>query len=407
MIARRDPASDRGFTVVELLMSVVIMIGITGAIFALVDPARGTYRQQPEVSDMQQRLRVGTSFLANDLVMAGAGAPAGGTLLGSLMNFFAPIQPYRIGLLSSDVEAGVFYRPDALTIMYVPSNAVQTTIGAPMPQPSAELKVKPRQGCPVGDELCGFKEGMRLLIFDETGSYDDMTITQVQDDPTLPHLQHNKQIAGNTLSKKYDVGAQVTQVNVRTYYRDANTNQLMLYDGDQRDEAVVDNVVDLAFEYFGDPRPAFIVKPVTDPVGPWTTYGPRPPALGAEPYGFNNWEYGAGGNCVFLVDPDTGTHGPRLPDLAAGSQALVLMDEDMLTDGPWCPDSTSPNRFDADLLRVRKVGIVIRVQVAAAELRGPASALFRTAGTGLTGRTMVPDQEIRFEITPRNFNLGR
>ena len=79
----------------------------------------------------------------------------------------------------------------------------------------------------------------------------------------------------------------------------------------------------------------------------------------------------------------------------------------MLTDGPFCPDSTSASRFDADLLRIRKVGVLLRVQVPSSELRGPAGVLFRNAGTGFSSRMMVPDQEIRFEITPRNFNLGR
>ena len=47
--------------------------------------------------------------------MAGAGAPAGGALIGSLMNFFAPVQPYRLGMIGSDLAAGVFYRDDAIT----------------------------------------------------------------------------------------------------------------------------------------------------------------------------------------------------------------------------------------------------------------------------------------------------
>jgi hypothetical protein len=119
------------------------------------------------------------------------------------------------------------------------------------------------------------------------------------------------------------------------------------------------------------------------------------------------WEYGPGANCIFQVDAVSGLHAPRLPDLAPNSHGLVMMDEDMLTDGPFCPDSTSASRFDADLLRIRKVGVVLRVQVPSSELRGPAGALFRNAGSGLSSRMMVPDQEIRFEITPRNFNLGR
>jgi prepilin-type N-terminal cleavage/methylation domain-containing protein len=401
MTCTRRFRSDRGFTIIEMMISMLIMVGITGVIFSLVDPGRGVYRTQPEVSDMQQRLRVGSTFLSDDLVMAGAGAPAGGSLMGSLMNFFAPVQPYRIGMTGSDIAAGVFYRPDVISVMYIPSNSAQTTLSDAMPQPSSELKVNAQPNCPVGNQLCGFTNGQRILIFDESGSYDDMTLTAVQ--TSSLHLQHNHSVPGNTLSKKYGTGAQIAQVVQRTYYRNAATNQLMYYDGDQRDEAVVDNVVGLAFEYFGDPRPPIMVKPVTDPSGPWTTYGPRPPALGA--VGSAGWP--AGENCVFKVDAGTGTHGSRLPDLAPNSESLVVMTEQSMTDGPWCPDGAAPNRFDADLLRLRKIGVVMRVQVASSELRGPAGALFRNGGQATTGNTLVPDQEVRFEITPRNFNLGR
>ena len=38
-----------------------------------MNPAQGTFRVQPEVSDLQQRLRVGIDTLQKDLVMAGAG----------------------------------------------------------------------------------------------------------------------------------------------------------------------------------------------------------------------------------------------------------------------------------------------------------------------------------------------
>jgi hypothetical protein len=177
----------------------------------------------------------------------------------------------------------------------------------------------------------------------------------------------------------------------------------MSYDGYLRDEAVIDNVVDLEFEYYGDPRPPYI----TDISERTTTYGPKPPELGTTPSGSDTWPWPAGENCVYFVDPATGQHAPRLADLAPGSQALVQLTEAMLTDGPFCPEPGVPSRFDADLLRVRKIGVLLRVQVAAANLRGPAGVLFRNAGTGVHARTMVPDQEIRFEVTPRNFNLGR
>jgi prepilin-type N-terminal cleavage/methylation domain-containing protein len=393
--------SDRGFTVVEMMFAMAIMVGVTAAIFALVDPARGTYRTQPEVSDMQQRLRVGSTFLLSDLLMAGAGSPAGGALTGSLMNYFAPIQPYRTGMINSDPDAGIFYRDDAITIFYIPPGSAQTSIETAMPTPSSELKVNPEPSCAgSGAPLsCKFTEGMRIIIFDETGAFDDMTITQVQDGAN--HLQHNKQVVGNELSKAYDAGAQVAQVVQRTFYYNANTQQLMYYDGDQRDEAAVDNVVDLEFEYFGETRPPVLV---TGPTGAkWTTYGPKPPAIGVS----SGTTWPAGENCVFMVDPVSGAQVARLPDLAPGSSSLVKLTQAQLTNGPWCPDGGFPSRFDADLLRVRKIGVMLRVQVASAELRGPAGALFRRGGTSNSARTLVPDQEIRFEITPRNFNLGR
>jgi hypothetical protein len=85
----------------------------------------------------------------------------------------------------------------------------------------------------------------------------------------------------------------------------------------------------------------------------------------------------------------------------------VPLTQQMLTDGPWCPDNTFPTRFDADLFRVRKIAVRLRVQVASADLRGPAGVLFSNGGSSRSARMMVPDQEIRFEVTPRNFNLGR
>ncbi len=391
----------RGFTIVELLISMAIMLGVTAAIFALTNPAHGTYRTQPEVSDMQQRLRIGTSFMSNDLLMAGAGSPAGGQLTGSLMNYFAPVQPYRLGAINSDPLAGVFYRDDAITIYYIPVEAPQTTVRERMPQPSSEVKTEGEPSCAgTGQSLsCKFHEGMRAVIFDESGAFDDFTITHVQDSPE--HLQHNKSIMGQTFTKAYDQGAQIAQVLQRTFYWKQDTLQLMNYDGDERDEAVADNVVGLQFEYFGDPRaPVYIL----DADGRrWTTYGPVPPALGSD----LGTSWPPGENCIFQLDGGTGQPVGRLPDLAPGSQELVLLDKAALIDGPWCPDNTYANRFDADLFRLRKVGVRLRLQVASAELRGPAGLLFAKAGTSRVGRNLVPDQEIRFEITPRNFNLGR
>jgi hypothetical protein len=140
-------------------------------------------------------------------------------------------------------------------------------------------------------------------------------------------------------------------------------------------------------------------KALSDPTGPWTTYGPKPYTVAQAPYG-------VGENCVFFNDGSP-TPAPRLAVLGASNTGLVQLTAAQLTDGPWCPDATNANRWDADLLRIRKIGVTVRVQSAAAALRGPASTLFTYGGSSRGGGQWVPDQEIRFQVSPRNMNLGR
>jgi hypothetical protein len=400
-ILRRSP-SDAGFTIIELLIATAIMLTVTGTVFSLLNPTQGIYKTQPEVADVQQRLRVGVDTMQKDLVMAGAGTYMG-SAAGALTNFFAPVMPIRIGEIDSDQEKGVYYRNDAISVMYVPPSPAQTTIRAGMPMSSAELKVDAMLNCGPDrkDALCGFEEGMRVIIFDPSGAFDWMTITEVQD--AALHMQHNR----DKLTNSYTANAAITQVATHTYYlkSDASTNtyQLRHYDGDQVDLPVLDDVVKLEFQYFGEPQPPRLLPNavLSSNYGPWTTYGPKPPVL-SENRASDTW--GSGENCVFQVVD--GTHAPRLPALSAG-QNQVELTEAMLTDGPWCPDETKTEKWDADLLRIRRIRVNIRVQVGKATLRGPAGMLFAKGGTSSGGYNLVPDQEIRFDVAPRNMNLGR
>jgi hypothetical protein len=53
------------------------------------------------------------------------------------------------------------------------------------------------------------------------------------------------------------------------------------------------------------------------------------------------------------------------------------------------------------------VRATVRVQAAVASLRGPAGTFFLKGGTGTNVSRFVPDQEVSFDVTPRNLNLGR
>ena len=364
MTPRSPLSSQRGYSVIELLMSTAIMMVITGAIFGLVNPSQGAAQAQPEIADMQQRMRVGSDVIFKELLMAGAG-PYQGPVTGSLVNFFAPVVPRRLGRQSPDGRA--VFRPDAVTLSYVPNSYSQTTIESPMPPQSAEIKVTYPPNCPKAKTLCGFETGMVVIIFDSTGHFDTFTITHVQD--AAGHLQHR----GQTLNHTYQAGSTITQINSHTYYRNAATNQLMRYDGASSDIPLVDNLVGLQFEYFGDVNPPTLPKP---------------------PPGVANCLYDAAGNYT-----------AAMPVLAADEGSLAALPAAMLTNGPWCGSGT--NEFDADLLRIRKVRVTMRMQVAARALRGSNPLLFASPGSQTRSDSVVPDYFVRYEVTPRNLNLAR
>lgn len=360
---RRSSQADAGFSLVESLVALILMVIVTGAVFSLVNPSTVSSQTQPEAMDMQQRARIGTDLLFRDFFMAGAGIYMGPNA-GALSNYFPPIIPRKMGWQNADAYNVV--RSDAVTISYIPNTYSQTTIRAPMPIASSELKVENIANCPRGEELCGFVEGMRVLIFDKMSNFDFFTITEVQDDAA--HLQLYQQF----LSVEYQPGDYVTQAEYHTYWFDAVNRQLRHYDGYQTDVPVVDNVVGVLFEYFGDPQPPVAPKP---------------------PPGYANCLYDAAGNLISGL----GT----LPSDGGSLAALPLA---MLNNGPWC--GGGENRFDADLLRVKKVRVTLRVQASDAQFRGTGPD-FIVSGPNTSAMKGLADYSVRFEVSPRNMNLGR
>jgi prepilin-type N-terminal cleavage/methylation domain-containing protein len=355
--------SDNGFTLIESLVALSLVVLTTGAVFSLVNPGTTSSRTQPEAVDMQQRARVASDLLFRDLFMAGAGTytgPAGGPLT----NYFAPIIPRRMGRLSPD--AHTVARADAITIAYVPGTSSQTTTRETLPVNAADLAVENLANCPQGQELCGLGVDARVLIHDDRGHFDFFTIAEVRND--AGRIDHRNR----WFSHPYDRGAVVSQAESHTYYFDRVSRQLRHYDGYQTDVPVVDNVVGLQFEYFGEPSP---------PVAP-------KPAVGVA-------------NCLY---DEAGSHVGGFAALPATGGSLAPLPLSMLNDGPWCGESHS--RFDADLLRVRKVRVTLRVQASQAGFRGT-GADFVEGGFNRSGPRNLADYTVQFEVSPRNMNLGR
>jgi prepilin-type N-terminal cleavage/methylation domain-containing protein len=391
--------SARGFSMLELLVAIAIVSSILASSLTLMSSFQTAFERESERADMEQRLRAATEAVHRDLIAAGTGGSRR-SWDGPLDFFIASVLPFRQGAQSAD-PPGTF-KTDTLTVIYVPqTTSPQTTIREAIQAAPGAVSVDLRAGCPQGDAACGFAAGMDVMVYDATASFDTFKIESVQGN--VLQLRHEM----SDTTQVYAPGANIVEIVSHTYYlkadRAAGTSQLMRYDGSGSDAVLVDHVVGLTFQYYGDPNPPSLIRSTTDPVGPWTTYGPKPPPIDQQPT-----LYPAGENCAFVAEASGLGRTPRLSALGSGpAGTLVSLTDRQLTDGPWCPDDANPHRFDADLLRIRKVSVTLRVESAVSELRGPAGPLFTRGGTSRTVSRWLPDQEVRFEVSPRNLNHSR
>ena len=347
---------EDGFSILELVIACALLMVVFGAVFGLLNPAQNETMTQPDAADMAERARVSSQALFRDLSSAGAGVDLG-PASGPLINYIPPIVPRRLGLQNPD--APFTARSDVVTIVSVPRSAVQSTLAELFSSPASDFKVANMSSCPRGQPVCGFVEGTGLVMFDDRGHVDFFTVTQLLADAARLRFR------GLSMSGSFVVGAMAAAAELRTYYFDAVNHQVRQYDGYLTDTPVVDNVVSLSFQYFGDPRPPSRPKP--------------PP--GVE-------------NCLYDTDG-----APKPLETMGAGEVLVSIPIAKLRDGPWCGGGT--NVFDADLLRIRLIRVTLRVQATPASLRGTGAA-FASQGTSRTAWRYVPDMAITFDVAPPN-----
>jgi len=376
---------DAGFTLIELLIGTALLSLIAAAILSVAQPVQTLVVVQPETADVQQRLRLSASTIRKAAESAGAG----------VHRYFAAVLPYRIGERSADPPRGVFFRPDAVSFIAVSGDATPAHIVDIVPSTPAVVRVE--ANCTVALGVCGFTPGTPVVVFDRGGRFWLGTVQRV-DDRLL-------EIESRAVDPGVDVaaGALVAAVDVTVYDsggdRTTATPRMTRYDGRASEMPVVDHIVNLAFAYAGDPSPpALIPGSEAADRSLLATYGPSPPAVDVDRSG-DSWP--AGENCVFSVVD--GVQVSRLTTLDPGKVPVPLT-PGMLSDGPWCPDATSPYRFDADLLRVRRIDMTVRVQASMSRFRGMNPLVFVNPGQAAGPSWLVPDQTVRLSVTPRNLH---
>lgn len=349
--------SDEGFSLPEVLVALVVtlLLGASAAGFVLVQLAAA--QAQPEAADVQQRARAAAATLTMDLASAGAGSDY--TSDGGIACCIPALQPRRIGLLGAD-PSGTASQSTLSVTRLAPQAAPVPLREALVASP---LIVDRAAACPPRG-MCGMAEGDSAVVFDAEGNHDfvSLGVPGVDSAPFTPRQ------AGPVSS--FSPGAFVGVVETRTYYLDEGARQLRQYDGHLSDVPVIDDVVGLQFEYWGD-EGAPGRSPVSEGVA-------------------TCWLDASGAN--------------RFGGATPMGAPLVRIDLASFRDGPWC--GSGVNRFDADLLRIRRVVARVRVAAASEWARG-LDTRFGRAGRGQSALRLVPDVELVVDVTPRNLNADR
>jgi len=304
---------ERGFTLVEMLVGLVLVLIFAAAVAGFLAGAARLAVTYPLAADERQRARAVLDQVAGWIAGAGQGLGGSGQNAGWLL--VPALYPQRRGVATPDADDAAY--ADRLTVVSAIDPAVGGRLGAPMSSATAPISVDPAS-CGPGLIACGLTSGMTTLIADARGNGEWFSASAVAG--TL--VNH----APAALSAAYSdaAGSTVQGVEVRAIVLDGPRRQLRVA-MPESDLPLVDGVSGFLVRWIGEQRPPA---------------GPIPPVGEA--------------NCV--VD---GGGAPTLPSLS-GAGPWVELSSAQMSDGPWC--GAAPWRFDADLLRVRMVTLMLRME---------------------------------------------
>ena len=380
---RLPAATWRGFTLVELLVSMTVLLLVSASAFALVTPIRAAFDRQPGAIDMRQRGRAGLDALGRAVLGAGGdlGVGASAWRLPSMMPVLWPLSSL------DGLEAGGL--PHALLTIAVVAGGGQGRVADDQAGPAGVLRLAADEGCPSVSVLCGFTIGSVVAIVDERGRFDifeigAMTVAVRGITPAAPLARAYRAGAWLVEVEANRLGLRAESDGSRTLVRRAWSGAV---------EPIVDGVVSLDLRVLGQAAPPALEEPAGEDAG-GASYGPPPvPPDATDPDGV--WPDGE--HCAIARD----AAGPRSRLEAWGPpETLVAVRTDDLLDGPWCPGPSAPDAYDADLFRIRQVEMVLRLEATSARLRGPAGSLFARGGHADASR-WLPDREIVLTVTRR------
>jgi type IV pilus assembly protein PilW len=171
---RRD--SEGGFTLVEVLAAMVILLIATTAVYATFTTQQKTFTIQNRVAEMQQNLRQGAEYMMRDIRMSGYGVPPLPDNVTIPNNVVAAGVTSIRGIYALDNTTG----PDQLFVFYqydMDTSQPPAWLSSAMATASTAISV---------DNVFGFENGDLILVSSGTTA-DLFRVTGAPAAPVLPH----------------------------------------------------------------------------------------------------------------------------------------------------------------------------------------------------------------------------
>ena len=231
---------EAGTTLVELLIASAIMLTASAAVFRLVANATATSPRWNDAADLHQRARMALDAVYRTITPAGAGL-AGAPL--------PAIEPRRRFMFAAS--------PSAVTIRFVPERGARTTLAADLAPGATAAAIASHTGCASGVVACGFTGDSQAAVFDGAGWH----LLAVESIAPLA-LRVADRVPGRTAT--FAAGSSIVEILETSLYFDRVSRTLRQEGPGAGDFPVVDNVVDVGFEYVGEGSAPIALQALAD-----------------------------------------------------------------------------------------------------------------------------------------------
>lgn len=222
-----------GFSLVELLVALTVCALLSGAIAAVVPPARTAFAATPAAMDVQQRERTVADVLARALRSA------------------AWIHAVRDdGSAGAVVPAVVLLEPEAgdtrfhaVRVLAIAGGG-RGVLAADQAGSSGALRLQPDVDCPSAGDVCGFAKGATAVIVDVSGRFTVFAIAAT-------NKAARSLSPSSGFATSYSAGSAVIEVGSDTYRLELEadgSSTLVRQTAAGAVQPIVDNVSELVIE---------------------------------------------------------------------------------------------------------------------------------------------------------------